>query len=301
MQLNDILEENSIKAISQKTKISEDNLENLLANRFEKLKKIKTMGFISIIEREYNADLSALREDAQEYYAEVGEDTSITLGMPIIEEKKGTSKIFLLIILGLLGYATWYFLTQFDKKHLSELIPFVDEATIESFVGHDENQADVVEELSITKVSTKEAEVAKEETVKTVEETPAAITAEVITDDESVVVAETVTDIAPTTQTETEPMTTKMVSIVPVSRLWFGVIDMETNKRDHFSISDSYELNTSDKTWLVATSSAPFSLKEADATKEFNDAKEHYFKIDKNGVEVLNKNEYVALGGWAQW
>ena len=301
MQLNDILEENSVRAISQKTKISEENLENLLANRFENLKKIKTMGFISIIEREYNADLSALREEGQEYYADVGEDTSITLGMPIIEEKKGTSKIFLLIILGLLGYATWYFLTQFDKKHLSELIPFVDEATIESFVGHDENQADVVEELSITKVSTKEAEVAKEETVKTVEETPAAITAEVITDDESVVVAETVTDIAPTTQTETESMTTTMVSIVPVSRLWFGVIDMETNKRDHFSISDSYELNTSDKTWLVATSSAPFSLKEADATKEFNDAKEHYFKIDKNGVEVLSKSEYVTLGGWAQW
>ena len=295
MQLNDILEENSVRAISQKTKISEDNLENLLGKRFENLKKVKTLGFISILEREYNADLSALREEGQEYYADVGEDTSITLGMPIIEEKKGTSKIFLLIILGLLGYATWYFLTQFDKKHLSELIPFVDEAIIESFVGHDENQADVVEELSITKVST------KEETVKTVEETPAAITAEVITDDESVVVAETVTDIAPTTQTETESMTTTMVSIVPVSRLWFGVIDMETNKRDHFSISDAYELNTSDKTWLVATSSAPFSLKEADAIKEFNDAKEHYFKIDKNGVEVLSKSEYVTLGGWAQW
>ena len=88
MQLNDILEENSVKAISQKTKISEENLENLLANRFENLKKIKTLGFISIIEREYNADLSALREDAQEYYSEVGEDRSITLGMPIRREKR---------------------------------------------------------------------------------------------------------------------------------------------------------------------------------------------------------------------
>jgi hypothetical protein len=294
MQLNDILEENSIRAISQKTKISEENLENLLAKRFENLKKIKTMGFISIIEREYNADLGALREDAQEYYADIGEDTRITLGMPIVEEKKGTSKIFLLIIFGLLGYATWYFLTQFDKKHLSELIPFVDEATIESFVGHDEKQADVVEELSIAKVSTKEAEVAKEET-------PAAITAEVITDDESVVVAETVTDITPTSQTLIEPIATKMVSIVPVSRLWFGVIDMATNERDHFSISDAYELDVSNKSWLVATSSAPFSLQEADVTKEFNDAKEHYFKIDKNGIVVLSKSEYVTLGGWAQW
>ena len=299
MQLNDILEENSVKAISQKTKISEENLENLLASRFEKLKKIKTMGFISIIEREYTADLSTLREDAQEYYSDVGENTSITLGMPIIEEKRGTSKIFLLIIFGLLGYATWYFLTQFDKKHLSELIPFVDEATIESFVGNDKSQKDSAEELSIAKVSIQEVEVSKEETVK--ETTFEAITAEVITDDESVVVAETVTDITPTAQTVSEPMTPKMVSIVPVSRLWFGVIDMATNKRDHFSISDAYELDASNKSWLVATSSAPFSLQEAEGTKEFNDAKEHYFRIDKNGIEILSKSAYVTLGGWAQW
>jgi len=301
MQLNDILEENSIRAISQKTKISEENLENLLAKKFEKLKKIKTMGFISIIEREYNADLNALRDEAQEYYTDTHEDRSITLGMPIVEEKKGTSKIFLLIILGLLGYATWYFLTQFDKKHLSELIPFVDEATIESFMGQDEAKEDALNELSIAKVSTKEAVETVKEAVNTAEETPAAVTAEVITDDASVVVAETVTDITPTTESSPEVITKNIVSIVPVSRLWFGVIDMDTKQRDHFSISDAYALDVTNKSWLVATSSAPFSLEKSDVKKEFNDAKEHYFKIDKNGIEVLSKNEYVTLGGWAQW
>ena len=299
MQLNDILEENSVKAISQKTKISEENLENLLAKRFENLKKVKTMGFISIIEREYNADLSAIREEAQAYYADAAEDRSVTLGMPIVEEKKGTSKIFLLIVLGLLGYATWYFLTQFDKKHLSELIPFVDEATIESFMGEDKSKSDV-DALSIAKVSTeKVAEVAPKAEAPT-----KAITAEVITDDASVVVAETVTDITPTQETTEalpEVTETKMVSIVPVSRLWFGVIDMETGKRDHFSVSDAYDLDVTDKSWLVATSSAPFSLKEADSAKEFNDAKEHYFQIDKNGITSLSKQEYVTLGGYAQW
>jgi len=60
MQLNEILEENTIKGISQKTKISENNLENLLAANFAALKKIKTLGFISILEREYKADLSVL-------------------------------------------------------------------------------------------------------------------------------------------------------------------------------------------------------------------------------------------------
>ena len=50
------------------------------------------------------------------------------------EEKKGKSKLFLVIVLALLGYASWYFFTQFDKKHLSELIPFMDEQMIETVV-----------------------------------------------------------------------------------------------------------------------------------------------------------------------
>ena len=99
MQLNDILEENSVRAISQKTKISEDNLENLLAKNFENLKKVKTLGFISILEREYNADLNTLRNDAEEYYSSLNEDSSVMFGRSIPDEKKGTSKFFLLVVL----------------------------------------------------------------------------------------------------------------------------------------------------------------------------------------------------------
>ena len=190
MQLNDILEENSVRAISQKTKISEGNLENLLAKNFENLKKVKTLGFISILEREYHADLNVLRDDAHEYYSNLNEDRSVMLGRPVQEEKKGKSKFFLFLILGLLGYATWYFLTQFDKKNLSELIPFIDEATIESFIGNDENKLDSVEELKIAKVS--EAKVVTEVVI---EETVVSAEREVIAEDTSVVVAQTVTDI----------------------------------------------------------------------------------------------------------
>jgi cyclophilin family peptidyl-prolyl cis-trans isomerase len=297
MQLNDILEENSVRAISQKTKISEDNLENLLAKKFENLKKVKTLGFISILEREYKADLNALRNDAEEYYSDLNEDKSVMFGMSVSEEKKGTSKFFLFVVLLLLGYATWYFLTQFDKKHLSELIPFIDEATIESFMGDSKNPMNVAEDLSIAKISNSNSANEKNQAVDKV----ASVETEVITDDKSVVVAESVTDITPPVDIETSEMKKNIISIVPVGRLWFGLIDMATNQRDHFSISELFALDVASKSWLVATSSAPFSLHGTDENKEFNDAQEHYFKIDKNGIVVLSKDEYVALGGWSQW
>ena len=158
MQLNEILEENTIKGISQKTKISEDNLENLLAANFAALKKIKTLGFISILEREYKADLSALREEALAHYSEEKGEYGFTVVLPVDEEKKGKSKLFLFVVLALLGYASWYFFTQFDKKHLSELIPFMDEQMIETTeIETDEMKKEItVEDLSIANVVVEE-------------------------------------------------------------------------------------------------------------------------------------------------
>jgi len=154
MQLSEILEENTIKSISQKTKIPEDNLENLLAANFDALKKVKALGFISILEREYGADLSQLKEEALAFYSQGKEDHSITVGSPIVEEKRGKSKLFLLLVLALLAYASWYFFTQFDQKHLSELISFIDEQKMENSVTEDdENKNEIsIEDLSIANV-----------------------------------------------------------------------------------------------------------------------------------------------------
>ena len=296
MQLSEILEENSVKSISKKTNISEQNLEYLLANNFAALKKVKTLGFISIIEREYKADLKAMREEALEYYADTTEDNRITIGMAVVEEKKGTSKLSILIILGILGYASWYFFTQFDKKHLSELIPFIDEQTIEKLVG----QEDEVKEIFIQETPS-ETPLQKAEAVTTqneVVETPK--TEEVADSSTQDVVTETVESESEVGEAEVA-VEKKDILILPFSRLWFGLVDIGTKERDHFSIDAPYRLDITDKSWLVATSSAPFSLVDGEETKDFNDAKEHYFKIDKNGIESLTKSEYVTLGGWSQW
>jgi cytoskeletal protein RodZ len=149
MQLNEIFEENSARTISKKTNISEENIEALLARDFNKLTRVKALGFISILEREYKADISALRKEALSYYDEHSDDESVTLGLPLDEERKGKPKWFLLLILGLLGYASWYFFTQFDKKQLSQLLPFSEEKITQTMVPKDENR----EDLSIEKVT----------------------------------------------------------------------------------------------------------------------------------------------------
>ena len=289
MQLNEILEENSVKTISQKTKILESNLESLLAGKFDDLQKTKTLGFIAIIEREYHADLSKMREEALEYYS-INKDNNSFTRTPyyLDEEKKGKSKLLVFLVLGLLAYASWYFLTQFDKKNLSSLIPFIDEATIENFVNDEEVKTDdTAAELNIVKVTTDDKEI--ETVAKKVEETDSQNVSALVS---SLVDESSETEVVNTLHT---------ISIVPVNKLWFGLVNTETKKREHFSIDKAHTLDVSEKSWLVATSSAPFSVVQGDEREDFSDAKEHYFKIDKNGIVILSKSEYVEQGGWHQW
>ena len=151
MQLNDILEENSVKAISDKTKIAEENLEYLIASEFDALTKIKTLGFISILEREYTADLGTLREKAEEHYGQSRAGHLFPIGQPVMDDHRAKPKGLIIFILILLGVSSWYFFTQFDKKNLNELIPFIDEQTIESFIGNDKviKEEKVAAELKI--------------------------------------------------------------------------------------------------------------------------------------------------------
>ena len=131
MQLNEILDENTVGAISAKTNIAEDNLEALIASEFDKINRVKTLGFISILEREYKADLSKLKEEAIAYYNAHSEDGSVTLGLPMPEEKKGKSKWFMLLVFLMIVYAIWYAFTYLDKEKLTSMIPFSEES-----IGH---------------------------------------------------------------------------------------------------------------------------------------------------------------------
>jgi len=310
MHLNDILEKSSIKEMTLKTMISEENVEYLVAMEFNKLKKVKTLGFISILEREYDIDLSAMRDEALEYYLNNREGRNYYVNKTIdTEEKKGKSKLFLFILLAGFIYASWYFFTQFDKKHLHELIPFIGEETFENFKS-DENiskEDKTIFALSIASIENEvkeleEKELEEKSQDKTLVETMVIDVEKDKTDNNISSSKEDANVSLEAISTEADTKISKeIVEILPISRLWFGIIDIESKKRDHFSIAQPYSLDVTTQSWLVATSSASFSLKQGEEDKVFSDAKEHYFKVSKEEIKELSKEEYVEQGGWSQW
>jgi len=71
MQLNEIIEENTLESISRKTRLSVENLEKLFRMDFTDFRKVQALGFISILEREYRADLSELRAACTTHFSEL--------------------------------------------------------------------------------------------------------------------------------------------------------------------------------------------------------------------------------------
>jgi hypothetical protein len=71
MQLHEILKQEGVDAVSAKTNLSLDILNNLESENFEKLNRVKTLGFLLILEREYkDIDVSGIRERAKLYFEE---------------------------------------------------------------------------------------------------------------------------------------------------------------------------------------------------------------------------------------
>lgn len=288
MQLSDILEENSVSAISTKTNISEDNIELLLAEDFANISKVKTLGFISILEREYGADLSTLRESARGYYDAHNEAQSVTLSAPVIEEKSGRSKWVLILVIALLAYASWYFLTQFDKKNLNTILPFGGEKTqmIDTQAKEDEVEKSLSINNALSSTQTDTTGVQTDIVEMSIEPRDLNVNKK----------------LSSAIDVSAQPsVVATMVTVQPENRLWFGIIDMDSGKRDHYSIDQKYEIDIKSKSWLVTTSAAPFSFTYQKETQEFNDAKEHYFKVSQLGIESLSKAEYIAQGGYRKW
>jgi len=109
MQLNELIEKEGLENISLKTNISLENLQNLQNETFEKLNRVKSLGFINILEREYSVQLEEIREKIKEYFDDhhSAKDDEVVMLSPDRVEESGSGFFKWLVIFAIL-YGLWY-------------------------------------------------------------------------------------------------------------------------------------------------------------------------------------------------
>ena len=126
----DTLREIGAQKIYEKTHISLKHVQSVIHESFEDLTKIQFLGFISILEREYNQDLSSLKEKGLQYFENESPKKSSPSSV-FVEPKRSKKPTIIYIFIAVVVFiAVAYFTIVFNSS--SPVVSKIDNTAIES-------------------------------------------------------------------------------------------------------------------------------------------------------------------------
>ncbi|MEA3419082.1 MAG: hypothetical protein U9Q90_06740 [Campylobacterota bacterium] len=321
MQLKDLLEEQSVASISKKTNLTVGIVEKLLSKDFKSLKKPQLLGALSIIEREYNVDLSALREECKDYFAEnAPSDQGLTVLKPIRQERSYFPKILATVLLGLIAYGAWYLFSEYYHKKITPMDP-PSVKSLNSTILQDEDtsfidvktaavkersaaESPAVQSIGAEAAEEKQPEISQN-AMHAVEDRQAETDQSAMQEEEAAVVGsekqgETMlTDekIVSTEANSSEEDLTSLASretitLLPQGVMWFNLFHLDSKKRSYFKRKNKFDIDVKENEWLFATENAKFTFIDNGVITEFGGEGEFFFRLDSTGVHELSVNEY---------
>jgi len=332
MLFNELIEQQGMEAITSKTNISTINLNYLQNEDFKKLNRVKALGFLLILEREYKEiDVDELRTKIKLYFEENTPHDDKVVMVAKDSTSSGSFSFFKFFILaGLIGGA-YYLYTQgkLDSllQNVEEKKDFFDDkkalennATLEDaqkvVVGKSEHESIQIEtpvapenetialaneksqKSTITEVQTVVSKEVVAESNQSVKEVVAEVSQEFLASEESSKpLTEASEDI-----TNTISSVISTISINPTrGMLWYGFINLDTKKRREFmkKVSTPFEINNG--RWLLVTGHGFVDIISDTKTLEIADNKKHYFFIDSTDIKEISKNEFRELNGHRGW
>ncbi len=336
MQLNEVIDKDGVEKLSLLTNISIDNLNNLVKEDFAKLTRVKTLGFLLILERDYKGiDVSELRERVKVYFEEnkPADENVVMISKDSVQGGSNFSFFKWFVVLALLG-GGWYLYQQGKLdgllKNIEEKKDFFDDSkALESNVTEKEAKNVVVEgskeepitiatpiaptEKKITLISgehkigvnsTNIDKNSSKELTSEAEKSAESIVQEVIESADEVV-KKTVKEVVTAEANETVGASVASISTITINptrgNLWFGFINIDTKKRREFMKKSSTPFDIKGGRWLLVTGHGYVDIVSNVSTIELADSKKHYFYIDSKEIKTLSKREFRAMNGRRGW
>jgi len=264
----DKLQEIGAHKIYEKTHIAKRYVEDILNGKFSSMNKIQFTGFISIIEREYNIDLHELKEA----YAEQFETDPSKEKEPFVvsqhEESKTEMKtkgIYIISALVIMGVIVFLI-----KPSSQEKVPASKPKVVQPLPIKNELNNTTIEKAKFN-LNTLDKDSAAEKVGQPKEE----------------VRVEPVVHIS-------------KFEIIPRSKLWIGIIDLETFERRQKLGSSSFELDK-DKDWLLVMGHGFVNFEVNGEEKKFKDEKKVWFAYENGVLSKLSRSEFKEKNRGKAW
>jgi len=303
----EVLKDIGLKEISDRTHIEVKHISYIVNSEFDKLNRVNTLGFIKIISREFDLDLSQWLEEAEKYWDEhsVDDDSPqiFIAQKPSVWPKIIYTFLTLLVLVAIL-YGAYLFLDKklnfFDKSasgndinYTYEQTPVVKEAKknlLEQNITVDERDISTVD-VSGNK-SDEVSETAVEDYEKnstSVENTETAESLEKVTEDKNVMLQVSDTDKG------------EKAVLTPNVKLWVGVIYLDDNSRDSFLGDGNFTIDLT-RDQLITTGHGNFSISFDDGrVKKFNSQNPMKFMVKDGNLSEISLEKFKELNKGNLW
>ncbi len=300
MQKNlEYLKSLDINDIQDKTHISMSSLEAILSRSYDKLERIHFSGFISILEREYQVDLSDVRSEYAALYPKHSTDQSAQVNLIANEPSsnksyKGWFILLLLLVLALAGFfiADKYMLNTSKFSWMGE----VNNSQIDAAKENMHNNTTVKPYLTKTKEA-KVAQVTPKQETKIVDVVPKSAVAEV--DGVEVIQTQPIAEGEIISQTSGVSYNDQ-VTIIPRKKVWIGLIELPSMKKKNILTDQEVKLDDT-KDWLIAFGHAEVDIQQDSELLNFKGAKPIYFIYEYGTLRQIDRAEFKELNQGKIW
>ena len=284
-----------IKEVQRQTKIPLEYLEAIYAKNYDILKDTNLKAYLRILSREFNIDLDGYLEDFENYCSENSSDDSKIQVNPrltgYVAKESKSSFGWLVLVLILLGVGVWGF--KFIKDldfNWSDLQPdFGPKSEVnvsEENIAIIKPNADVIENIVVDEVLDKNT--SKEE---------------ILVVDENATTEQNLVEKQIKEQKEevqAKQATANVIKIIPVTKVWIGIKNLNDMSKRSLSTSEAYELNTTGNR-LILTGNGMLDLVNGDNNKSYRTRDALRFYIHDGIIEEIDYAKYVELNKGKTW
>ena len=270
--------------VHAETHISVSNLLAIFNKEFGKIHPVQFLGFISILEREYGADLYELKAEFAEYRdAHAEEEPERTIVPPSFDVPKKQQPKWLYAVAAVAALL-WLFY-QFGSSEKPSRSPAV-------------TQQETPAEQPMERTAVEQAETPLEEAALQPDET----------------VAEQVPEAEPAEAMGTEENASEMalagepepvvihdtLSIMPTLKLWVGMINLDTRERQQMVTSDTIAVDTNHP-WLFLFGHGHLKIEHNGEVTELSSKDRLRFIYKEGEMRQITPSEFRSYNGGREW
>jgi cytoskeletal protein RodZ len=310
------IQDNGIKNVSEKTHITEKNLNSILDKDFASLHKTKAMGFIKILQREYDIDFTDWIEDFNKYHnldANKIEEKKLfsdnDLDRANIKKNSSSLKFFTyiaviitLIVVGYMVVNNIKYKSADDSKNLTIVKEIVEEAKVELDEIKEANNSEL---SNIFGTNESDGDIEENETNESVEVNSSLMVSEfndTFGDESKGEKKVKSTKTKDTEIIEENILLDGKISIVPKSNVWVGIIYLENYKKRNIITKNPIELDSS-KDQLIITGHEHLDILVGDEHLKLtsNTNGKLRFLLKNGKIEPISLEEFIELNKGRSW